>query len=62
MNDIISWYVWWQKTEKSKDKKPKIIEAKQIKEFTNPKALTRFEEGKINEGYETGHGYYLNIT
>lgn len=61
MENIVSWYVWWQKTKKSKGKEDRIIEERQTKEFTDHKTIKSFEEGKIDEGYETGHGYYLEI-
>lgn len=61
MDDIITWYAWWENVVRRKRKKDIVIEARQTKEFSDPKALTKFEEKKIDEGYQTGHGYYLEI-
>ena len=61
MTDIITWYTWWENIVRREGKEDIVIKGRQSKEFTDPITMTKFEEGKMNEGYETGHGYYLEI-
>ena len=61
MKNIISWYVWWQNIVRREGEKDIVIEERRTKEFTNHYIMAGFEEGKKAEGYETGHGYWLNI-
>ena len=61
MGNIIIWYVWWENIVRKKGKKDIVINTRQTKEFKSSKTMTNFEEEKISEGYETGHGYWLNI-
>lgn len=61
MKDIIRRYVWWENVVRRKGKKDIVIGERQTKEFSDPMIMTGFEEGKRSQGYETGHGYYLEI-